>query len=110
MSNLTDFFGGASSPLVSLQRGTVSVAHGATVTVTINAVNLAKSMLILNNKDGGKGGYISPAWAAGSFGSVVVGGTLTATTTISLYGSTPGGWTNFGDYAAIAYWEVIEYA
>lgn len=102
--------GGAASPITSIQRGSVSVAHGVTVTVTINAVVLANSMLILNNKDGGKGGYIAPAWAAGSFGSVVVGGALTNTTTISFYGSTPGGWTNFGNYAAIAYWEVIEYA
>ena len=110
MSNLSDFFGAATSSIASIQRGSVSVASNTTVTVTINAVVLAKSIVVLNNKDGGKGGYISPAWAAGSFGSVVVGGALTATTTLSLYGSNPGGWTNFGNYAAIAYWEVIEYA
>lgn len=60
MSTFSELFGGGApaSPIKSIQRGTATVASNATTNVTISAVNLSKSLVIVNAGPSSGGTYM----------------------------------------------------
>ena len=99
MSNLSAFYGGAASPIASIQRGTTAVASGGS-TATINAVVLAKSFVQASCSNGEYSAY-APDYRGYGY-AVHANATLTNTTTITL---TPGQSRGGSEVS----WEVIEY-
>lgn len=90
MSNFSDFYGGG---VKSVQRGVATPTSGAEMSVTVTAVNTAKSMLNLLSVTGG--GSID-----GSSRSSV---RLINSTTVGISSSS-------GAYLAPLSWELIEFA
>ena len=99
MSNLSTFFGGAPSPVASIQRGVTAVG-GSGATATINAVDIAKSF-ISSTCSHGEYSYYVPDYRQYAF-AVLSNATITNTTTVTLTpGQSRGG--------SIVAWEVVEY-
>jgi len=100
MSNLLDLLGLSSSAIKSIQRGSVSLAHGASTNVTINAVDMDKTFITASTVSGYAGTYNS------YMNALMIGARLTTTTNVAfLCGDTSNG-NNFAN--AVMYYEVVE--
>lgn len=93
---------GAAPVIKSIQRGTSSVACGASLAVTVSAVDPDKSVLTIN---GGGESYHS-IW--GSLGAPFASGVLTDADTVTLR----GGVISYGANSANAVidWQLVEYS
>ena len=96
----------------SIQRGQTTLAANGTSNVTVTAVDLSKSFVSINCKNGymaGKSSSTSSNYT--SYGaSVLGGGYLSGTTTLALAaGSGPGSSYSPSTASTIVYWEVVEY-
>lgn len=95
MATLSSMLGGSSGGVKSVQRGIASLSNGTT-NVTISAVVLAKSILIVHGSQFNYSGYYYNIAAH-----------LTSTTNINFPEINYWGGTNY--VYSTAYWQVIEY-
>lgn len=88
------------SGIKSIQRGSASLAKAASTDVTINAVALDKTIVIVSQKNGYGG-------SSGAQSSTSIGARLTTTTNLALSNGT----SRYGseDGNATIYYEVVEY-
>ena len=92
------------SPIKSVQRGTVSLSGASTDTVvTISTVNTAKAVLIFNSRTAWTGGY-SEAPDVGHILSNFATGVLTNATTLTFSHNSTTSWPG-----TIVTWQVIEF-
>jgi len=98
----------------SIQRGNVTLSGGGTTSVTITAVDLAKSFSTIstaNGAQGGKANSTTPSQDSVSYGAAIVaGGNLDSTTTLFIRAGSGLGSSSVVSSTCRAYWEVVEYA
>jgi len=101
---------GSKSPIKSIQRGSSTVSVSLTSSVTISAVDTAKSFLLVSTRSGSHGGNLtSNAGDGQGAGGVTCGGAITGTTTVVLYAGNVQLSTSAAIKNPTAYWEVVEY-
>lgn len=95
----------------SIQRGQTTLAANSTSNVTVTAVDLSKSFVSINCKNGYQAGKANSTTSNyTSYGaSVLGGGYLSGTTTLALASGTGPGSSNTVTASTIVYWEVVEY-
>jgi|TARA_B110000091_G_scaffold162461_1_gene173284 hypothetical protein len=98
---------GGSTPIKSIQRGTTSVSKGATVTATINSVDVTKTMIVVSTTNGWQNGHSSGYYAGTA--SITAGVVLTNGTTLTLIAGSGQGGTSAGNGPCSTDWEVVEY-
>lgn len=89
------------SPIKSIQRGSVTATNGSTGTVTVTAVDTAKSMLQTSVMSGRLDHTTSGTPFSGSAGM-----TLTNTTTLTWYAPAQ---TGSSTVHSVIYWQLVEY-
>ena len=101
---------GSKSPIKSIQRGSSTVSLAVTASVTISAVDTAKSFLLVSTRSGSHSGNLSSNAADGQAGGAVTcSGAITGTTTVVLYAGNVQLSTSAAIKNPTAYWEVVEY-
>jgi hypothetical protein len=92
------------SPIKSIQRGSVTATNNGTGTVTVTAVDTAKSVLTINAVNGIAVGFSSVVSFATSPKMV-----LTNSTTLTWTGGNSTGYTTTVNTAPSIAWQLVEY-
>ncbi len=101
---------GSKSPIKSIQRGSSTVSLNLTASITISAVDTAKSFLLVSTRSGSHSGNLSSNAADGQAGGAVTcSGAITGTTTVVLYAGNIDLASTVRSGNPVANWEVVEY-
>lgn len=102
----------SASVIKSIQRGSTSLAYGASSNITINSVDTSKSFVSISCKNGSMARRVDSVTSNyfSSTGALVAGGALTSDTNLAVAVGTYNGSTFMVTATdATVYWEVVEY-